>query len=87
MRFRASPEELEQRQKSREIDRFLEKDKHTFRRQVSVISWHFGCTSENVDMHKIVLFFYNIHLALFSNFALICTLAIFLFTRIRAKYK
>lgn len=34
MRFRASPEEMEQRQKSREIDRFLEKDKHTFRRQV-----------------------------------------------------
>lgn len=35
MRFRASPEELEQRYKSREIDRFLEKDKHTFRRQVN----------------------------------------------------
>lgn len=34
MRFRASPEELEQRQKSREIDRYLEKDKHKFRRQV-----------------------------------------------------
>lgn len=34
MRFRTSPEELEQRYKSREIDRFLEKDKHTFRRQV-----------------------------------------------------
>ena len=34
MRFRASPEELEQRHKSREIDRLLEKDKHTFRRQV-----------------------------------------------------
>lgn len=34
MRFRTSPEELEQRYKSREIDKFLEKDKHTFRRQV-----------------------------------------------------
>lgn len=34
MRFRASPEEVEQRIKSREIDRYLEKDKHTFRRQV-----------------------------------------------------
>lgn len=37
MRFRASPEELEQRHKSREIDRLLEKDKHTFRRQVNLI--------------------------------------------------
>lgn len=36
MRFRASPEEMEQRHKSREIDRLLEKDKHTFRRQVNV---------------------------------------------------
>lgn len=35
MRFRASPDELEQRYKSREIDKFLEKDKHTFRRQVN----------------------------------------------------
>lgn len=34
LRFRASPEEVEQRIKSREIDRYLEKDKHTFRRQV-----------------------------------------------------
>lgn len=33
-RLRVSPEELEQRYKSREIDKFLEKDKHTFRRQV-----------------------------------------------------
>lgn len=35
MRYRTSPEEREQRYKSREIDRFLEKDKHTFRRQVN----------------------------------------------------
>lgn len=38
MRFRASPEEMEQRHKSREIDRLLEKDKHTFRRQVNAAS-------------------------------------------------
>lgn len=37
MRFRASPEEMEQRHKSREIDRLLEKDKHTFRRQVNAV--------------------------------------------------
>lgn len=35
LRLRVSPEELEQRYKSREIDKFLEKDKHTFRRQVA----------------------------------------------------
>lgn len=34
LRLRVSPEELEQRYKSREIDKFLEKDKHAFRRQV-----------------------------------------------------
>lgn len=34
IRLRVSPEELEQRYKSREIDKFLEKDKHAFRRQV-----------------------------------------------------
>lgn len=36
LRLRVSPEELEQRYKSREIDKYLEKDKHTFRRQVVV---------------------------------------------------
>lgn len=36
LRLRASPEEVEQRIKSREIDRYLEKDKHTFRRQVRI---------------------------------------------------
>lgn len=41
IRFRASPEELEQRYKSREIDKFLEKDKHTFRRQVRAV--HTSC--------------------------------------------
>lgn len=35
VRLRSTPEELEQRYKSKEIDRFLEKEKHTFRRQVS----------------------------------------------------
>lgn len=35
LRLRVSPEELEQRYKSREIDKFLEKDKHAFRRQVA----------------------------------------------------
>lgn len=34
LRLRVSPEELEQRYKSREIDKFLEKDKYAFRRQV-----------------------------------------------------
>lgn len=43
MRFRASPEEMEQRHKSREIDRLLEKDKHTFRRQVNWILTHSEC--------------------------------------------
>ena len=33
-RFRASPEEVEQRYKSREIDKFLEQDRRTYRRQV-----------------------------------------------------
>lgn len=35
VRLRNTPEELEQRYKSREIDKFLEKEKHTFRRQVN----------------------------------------------------
>lgn len=34
LRLRVSPEELEQRYKSREIDKYLEKDKNSFRRQV-----------------------------------------------------
>uniref|UniRef100_A0A182F597 Guanine nucleotide-binding protein subunit alpha homolog n=3 Tax=Nyssorhynchus TaxID=44543 RepID=A0A182F597_ANOAL len=37
LRLRVSPEELEQRYKSREIDKFLEKDKHAFRRQVKLL--------------------------------------------------
>lgn len=37
LRLRVSPEEIEQRYKSREIDKFLEKDKHTFRRQVGYL--------------------------------------------------
>lgn len=36
-----TPEELDQRYKSREIDKFLEKDKQTFRRQVGVAGWCF----------------------------------------------
>lgn len=49
MRFRASPEELEQRQKSQEIDRLLEKDKHTFRRQVKTSTFihSFLCFNRN----------------------------------------
>lgn len=35
VRLRRTPEEQEQRCKSKEIDRFLEKERHTFRRQVS----------------------------------------------------
>ena len=35
IRLRNSPEELEQRYKSKEIDKFLEREKQTFRRQVS----------------------------------------------------
>ena len=42
LRFRGTPEELEQRYKSREIDKFLEKDKHTFRRQVNFRLWLFS---------------------------------------------
>ncbi|XP_037959585.1 guanine nucleotide-binding protein subunit alpha homolog [Teleopsis dalmanni] len=37
LRLRSTPEELEQRYKSREIDKFLEKEKHTFRRQVKLL--------------------------------------------------
>lgn len=44
MRLRVSPEELEQRYKSREIDKFLEKDKHTFRRQVQISSFSHSVT-------------------------------------------
>lgn len=39
LRLRVSPEELDQRYKSREIDKFLEKDKHSFRRQVKHMVW------------------------------------------------
>lgn len=35
IRLRNTPEELEQRCKSKEIDKFLEREKQTFRRQVS----------------------------------------------------
>ncbi|XP_016968659.1 guanine nucleotide-binding protein subunit alpha homolog isoform X2 [Drosophila biarmipes] len=35
--LRRTPEELEQRYKSKEIDRFLEKEKHSFRRQVKLL--------------------------------------------------
>ncbi|XP_026843082.1 guanine nucleotide-binding protein subunit alpha homolog isoform X1 [Drosophila persimilis] len=37
VRLRSTPEELEQRYKSKEIDKFLEKEKHTFRRQVKLL--------------------------------------------------
>ncbi|KAH8272214.1 hypothetical protein KR018_011736 [Drosophila ironensis] len=37
VRLRSSPEELEQRYKSKQIDRFLEKEKHAFRRQVKLL--------------------------------------------------
>ncbi|XP_070854584.1 guanine nucleotide-binding protein subunit alpha homolog [Drosophila suzukii] len=37
VRLRSTPEELEQRYKSKEIDRFLKKEKHTFRRQVKLL--------------------------------------------------
>lgn len=37
LRFRFSPEELEQRYKSQEIDKMLEKDKQAFRRQVKLL--------------------------------------------------
>ncbi|KAH8421232.1 hypothetical protein KR009_006125 [Drosophila setifemur] len=37
MRLRSTPEELDQRYKSKQIDRFLEKEKHTFRRQVKLL--------------------------------------------------
>lgn len=39
LRLRFTPEELEQRDKSRKIDKFLEKDKNSFRRQVKL--WTF----------------------------------------------
>lgn len=35
LRLRFTPEEIEQRDKSRKIDKFLEKDKNSFRRQVT----------------------------------------------------
>jgi hypothetical protein len=35
LRIRFTPEEIEQRDKSRKIDKFLEKDKNSFRRQVN----------------------------------------------------
>ncbi|XP_037811979.1 guanine nucleotide-binding protein subunit alpha homolog [Lucilia sericata] len=37
IRLRNTPEELEQRYKSKEIDKFLEKEKQTFRRQVKLL--------------------------------------------------
>ncbi|KAH8272372.1 guanine nucleotide-binding protein subunit alpha homolog [Drosophila bipectinata] len=37
VRLRSTPEEQEQRYKSKEIDRFLEKERHTFRRQVKLL--------------------------------------------------
>ncbi|XP_052854710.1 guanine nucleotide-binding protein subunit alpha homolog isoform X1 [Drosophila gunungcola] len=37
IRLRSTPEELEQRYKSKEIDKCLEKDRHTFRRQVKLL--------------------------------------------------
>lgn len=37
IRLRNTPEELEQRYKSKEIDKFLEKEKQTFRRQACII--------------------------------------------------
>jgi hypothetical protein len=44
-RFRTSPEEVEQRYKSREIDKFLEQDRRMYRRQVMDKLWTLGiCT-------------------------------------------
>lgn len=37
LRFKFSPEEIEQRHKSQEIDRMLERDRHAFRRQVKLL--------------------------------------------------
>lgn len=37
IRLRNTPEELEQRYKSKEIDKFLDKEKQTFRRQVGFV--------------------------------------------------
>lgn len=37
LRFKFSPEEIEQRYKSQEIDRMLEKDRQTLRRQVKLL--------------------------------------------------
>nr|CAD7199271.1 unnamed protein product [Timema douglasi] len=37
LRFKLSPEELEQRMKSQEIDKLIEKDKYIFRRQVKLL--------------------------------------------------
>lgn len=37
LRFKFSPEEIEQRFRSQEIDKMIEKDKHLFRRQVKLL--------------------------------------------------
>lgn len=37
LRFKFSPEEIEQRYKSQEIDKMLEKDRQAFRRQVKLL--------------------------------------------------
>ncbi|XP_044317410.1 guanine nucleotide-binding protein subunit alpha homolog [Drosophila rhopaloa] len=37
VRLRSTPEEMEQRYKSKEIDKYLERDRHTFRRQVKLL--------------------------------------------------
>lgn len=37
LRFKLTPEEIEQRMKSREIDRVIEKDKQTYKRQVKLL--------------------------------------------------
>lgn len=45
LRFRGDAEELEQRYKSREIDKFLKKDKPTLRKQVRLCIYFFGFTT------------------------------------------
>jgi hypothetical protein len=45
LRLRFTPEELEQRDKSRKIDKFLEKDKNSFRRQVKLGNFPHHCLS------------------------------------------
>lgn len=58
LRLRFSPEELEQRDKSRKIDKFLEKDKNSFRRQVMSTTFPFFISHPSLSMNHFSMLFH-----------------------------